>query len=62
MAVFVQSVVIICFKFLFVHGSGPTATLKGSYWLIYQLSVSVTTLRTFNELRSDNIEYTFESE
>ena len=27
MAVFVQSVVIICFKFLFVHGLGPTATL-----------------------------------
>ena len=28
MAVFVQSVVIICFKFLFVHGLGPTATLN----------------------------------
>ena len=27
MAVFVQSVAIICFKFLFVHGLGPTATL-----------------------------------
>ena len=27
MAVFVQLVVIICFKFLFVHSLGPTATL-----------------------------------
>ena len=28
MAVFVQSVVVICFKFLFVHGLGPTATSR----------------------------------